>query len=239
MLRLQLRVITFLSLLALAFTIAPAYSTTITTYTDPTAWQDAANVLGTVTFDGLAPTDGATQYTGSTGLTQDGVEFIGYTSTGSSWIQVIDTNFSPYYDFGTDDALMQEMDRPNSSAPLPTIEVVLPAGITAFGMDLFTVSPSALSYTITINGTPYTVPTDPNPTLAFWGITSDTPISSFTLTLPSSTYNGSTAALLDNFEFGTAQDLSEAPEGATFLLIGSGLIGIVVVKKWMGVKRPS
>lgn len=238
MLRLQVRVFMFLTIAALAFPVAPAHSATITTYTDPTAWQNSANVLQTITFEGLAPTDGTTTYTGATGLNTGGAEFIGYSSSGSSWIQVIDTNFSTWFNFGSNDALLQDMDRPNSGSPLPTVNVVLPAGVTALGFDVFTVSPSALSFTVTVAGTNYTVPTDPRPTLAFWGITSNTPIASIALTAAGSTYNGSTSALIDNFQYGTA-DLSEAPEAATFLLIGSGLIGLAVVKKWVSAKRPA
>lgn len=225
-----------LILVASALAVIPSRSTTITTYTDPNAWQSAANVQQTITFAGLAPADGSTTYQGSTGLTTGGVEFIGYTSSGSSWIQVIDTNFSQWYNFGSNDALLQDMDRPNSSSPLPYIDIVLPANVTAFGMDLFTVSPNALNYTITVAGNQYTVPTDPQPTQAFWGVTSDTPIASITLTLQGTVYNGSTSALLDNFEYGTA-NLSQAPEAATFVLIGSGLIAIAGLKRWLARMR--
>jgi len=226
-----------LTLVALTLAVLPARSTTITTYTDPTAWQAASNVQQTITFQGLAPTDGSTTYEGSTGLTTGGVEFIGYTSAGTSWIQVIDTDFSSWYDFGSGgDALLQDMDRPNSSSPLPYIQIVLPANVTALGMDLFTVRPNALNYSITVAGNQYTAPTDPSPTEAFWGVTSNTPISSLTLTLQGTAYNGSTSALLENFQFGTS-DLSQAPEAATFVLIGSGLIAIAGFKKWVGKRR--
>jgi hypothetical protein len=48
--------------------------------------------------------------------------------------------------------------------------------------------------------------------------------------VPAATSSSSTEALLDNFSFG-ASDLSEAPEAGTYLLIGSGLIGLVVLRK--------
>ncbi|MBZ5608079.1 MAG: hypothetical protein LAP38_07475 [Acidobacteriia bacterium] len=232
-----LRVSVLAGLVAAAFVVAPAYSATITTYSDSSAWQSAASVLATVDFEGLAPANGSTTYTGSTGVTSGGAEFIGYTSSGSSWIQVIDTNFNIWYNFGTSDALRQNMDRPTSNSPLPYIHVALPANVTAFGVDLFTVSPSALSYTITVAGTPYTVPTSNRPTETFWGVTSDTPIPSVDLTLQGTVYNGSTSALLDDFRYGAAQGMSDAPEAATFLLIGSGLIGIAALKKWLGRNR--
>ena len=120
--------------------------------------------------------------------------------------------------------------RPNSSSPLPYINILLPANITSLGLDLFTTSPQALSYTITVAGNQYTVPTFTQPTLAFWGITSDTAITSVQLTLAGTTFNGSSNALLDNFSFG-ASDLTAAPEAGTYLLIGSGLIGFVLLRK--------
>ena len=236
MLRKSTLVLMPLSLAALALTIVPAGAATITTYTDPASWQNASNILQTVAFEGLAPANGATAYTGATGLTTGGVEFIGYSSSGSSWIQVIDTNFSVYYNFGSNDALMQTMDRPTNTSPLPDMHVVLPAGVTAFGMDLFTVSPSALNFTVTVAGTPFTVPTNARPTEAFWGVTSDTAIASVDLTLQGTTSNGGSVALIDNFQYGSAQNMSQAPEATTFLLIGSGLIGIAILKKCLGRK---
>jgi hypothetical protein len=135
------------------------------------------------------------------------------------------------------------MNRPNSGSSLPYIQISLPTPVTAFGMDLFTASPSGYSYTVTVAGTPYTVATNPvsgtpPSTPAFWGVTSDTGISTITLTLQNTVYNGSTYAFLGDFEFGTAAD-AQAPEAATFLLIGSGLIGIIALKKRIKTDRPS
>jgi hypothetical protein len=234
--RSTVRTLNLFCLAAFLLAVNPAHSATITTYTDPNAWAAAATAQNTVTFEGLAPTNGATLYTGATGVTTSGVEFIGYTSTGSSWIEVVDTNFNTFYNFGSNDALLQDMDRPNSSSPLPYIQIVLPAGVTAFGLDLFTVSPNSENFQITVAGTNYTVPTDARPTEQFWGVTSDTAISAINLTLLGTAFNGSTYALLDNFSFGTA-DLSQAPEAGTFLLIGSGLIGIAGLRKLL--HRPS
>jgi len=237
MLRSSTRALNLLGLTAFLLAVNPARSATITTYTDPNAWAAAASAEQTITFEGLAPTDGSTIYQG-TGLTTGGVEFVGYLSSGSSWVEVVDTNFNSYFNYGSSDALLQDMDRPNSSSPLPYIQIVLPTGVTAFGMDLFTVSPSAGTYQITVAGNNYTVPTDPLPTEQFFGITSDTPISTIDLTLLGTAYNGSTYALLDNFSYGTADagDMSQAPEGGTFLLIGSGLIAIAGLKKF--VRKP-
>jgi hypothetical protein len=242
MFRLSLRTCISLSVVSLALFVTPAYSVTITTYSDPTAWTAAATGLQEVTFTGLAPAGSETTYNTSTGVTSDGVEFIGYTATAGSYdIMVLDTSaaqWSQYYNFGTGDALALPMNRPNSGSSLPYIQISLPTPVTAFSMNLFTGSPNALNYTITVAGTPYTVATYAVPTPAFWGVTSDTPISTITLTLQGTTYMGSSTAFLDNFQFGSAA-LEQAPEAATFLLIGSGLIGIIALKRRMNRGRPA
>lgn len=53
------------------------------------------------------------------------------------------------------------------------------------------------------------------------------------LTLQGTTFNSGSNALLDNFSFGTAggQQVETAPEAGTYLLIGSGLIGLVALRK--------
>jgi hypothetical protein len=217
--------------IGIALPLAPAYSTTITTYSSLSGWQAATNAgYQTVAFTGLAPSGSSETYSSATGVTADGVNFIGYTSAGQSDVQVIDTSAYSYYNWGTGDALIQSLSRPNAGSPLPYINIVLPANITALSLNLFTASPEALSFTITVAGNQYTVPTFSQPTLAFWGITSSTAISSIELTLAGTTYNGGSSELLDNFSFG-AEDMTSAPEAGTYLLIGSGLIGFVVLRK--------
>jgi hypothetical protein len=225
--------------LAAGFALAPAYATTITTYNSAANWE-AATTAGyqTVTFEGLTAPGTVSDYYSAAGVSNSGVEFIGYSSTGASDIQVIDTTISSYYDDGTGDALLQTMNRPNSSSPLPYINIVLPANVTALGMDLWTSSSPAMTYSITVAGNTYTVPTVGGNTVAFWGLTSDTPITSLQLTVPASTPTSGTNAFLDNFSFG-ASDLSAAPEAGTYLLIGSGLIGLVILRKRLKPEKPA
>jgi hypothetical protein len=236
-----MKAITRLSAFVLGFALAlaSAHATTITTYSDPTAWQNATGAgYQTVTFEGLTNPGGATVYNGPTGVTSNGVEFIGYTSSGTSDGTIIDTSAFPWYNDGTGDAFVQSTDRPNSSSPLPFINIVLPANVTSLSVDLFTASPQALNYSITVAGNTYTVPTFTQPTLAFFGITSDTPISSIQLTLAGTTFNSGSQALLDNFSFG-ASDITSAPEAGTYLLIGTGLIGLVLLRKRLTGDKPA
>jgi hypothetical protein len=215
-----------------ALSLVPAYSTTITTYSDPVSWA-AATTPGyqTVTFTGLAPSGGSTNYSSATGVTNSGVEFIGYNSAGTSVIQVVDSSAFSWYNDGTGDALLESASpEPSSSSPLPYINIVLPANITALGMDLWTASSPAMSYSISVAGNIYTVPTVGGNTETFWGITSDTAVTSLQLTVPAATSSSGTEALLDNFSFG-ASDMSVAPEAGTYLLIGTGLISLIVLRK--------
>jgi hypothetical protein len=76
----------------------------------------------------------------------------------------------------------------------------------------------------------YTSPTQAWPGQTFFGITSDTPITSIAFSLgPESS---GTTPYIDNFSYaGTLSqgDTSDSPELCTFLLIASGLIGMALI----------
>jgi hypothetical protein len=221
-----------LSILA-GLALAPAYCTTITTYNNLANWTAVTETgYQTVTFTGLAPNGGQTNYNTASGLTNSGVEFIGYNSAGVPGTEVFDTNSVTWYNDGSGDALLEPVSPSSSSAPLPYINIVLPANTTALSLDLWTASSPGMSFSITVAGNTYTVPTVGSNTETFWGITSDTPITSIELTVPGATTSSATQALLDNFSFGES-DLSAAPEAGAYLLIGSGLIGLVILRKRM------
>src|SRR5581483_3779182 len=234
--KLRFRLPILLSAVLLA--LAPAYSTTITTYSSFSNWAAATSPgFQTVTFEGLAPSGGVTNYTSPTGVTADGVEFIGYSTAGQSDLQVIDTSAFPWYNWGSGDAIIQSTAQSTSSSPLPYVSIVLPSNVTALGINLFTTNNQGMTYSITVAGNQYNVPTSTQPTLAFWGVTSDTPIASLTLALEGTTWNNPSEMLADNFSFG-ASDLSVAPEAGTYLLIGSGLIGFIALRKRLVPRKP-
>jgi hypothetical protein len=241
MFRNTFRFLIVLSFVALTLTVAPACATTITTYTDLASWQAASSGVTLVDFEGCAPTNGFTTYN-STCLHTSSVQFIGYTANTpvTNLLEAVDTNWSTFYNFGTSDALLVRMNRPQTAVTLPYLHIVLPANTTAFGIDLFSVGPNGLSFTITIGATQFTVPTSGHPNPAtFFGITSDTAIGALDLTLQGTVWNGDTMALFDNVRFGTAQlPTDPTPEAATFLLIGSGLIGLMVLRKRIMKNKP-
>src|SRR5581483_5711183 len=124
----RLRSLLCVCLLALGF--VPASATTITTYSSLTDWLAATTSYQTINFEGLVSPLSTQQYSS---VPVGDVQFFGYTSSGAASIKVIDTNLSVWYNFGTNDALMQDMDRPNAGSQLPYIHVVLPAAVTSFG----------------------------------------------------------------------------------------------------------
>jgi hypothetical protein len=211
MYRSRCRAILLLSLFALAVMVTPAYSTSITTYSDSPSWLAATSGVTTDTFTGYAPSNSYTIYSG--GIFQNGVEFIGL-SGGTTLVG--DTSGGPFSwaNYGTGDA--------GFVSGSGGVSITLPSPVTAFGINLFT-SPAGSAYTVTTLATPFTVPTVSSPPPTFFGITSDTAFSSVTLQVPS----GTTYAIFDNFQFGAAQTV---PEAGTFLLIGTGLLAFAIFR---------
>jgi hypothetical protein len=224
MLPLRSRSLMLPGILALTLLAAPAYSAVVTTYTSMASWQAAANNLTAIDF--------ASQTLGSypNGLTVSFVQFSD--GVANVPLNIMDTAGSPYVDFGTGRALEVGTDRPNSGSAVPYIHILFPAPFTAIGFNLFTGSPNGLTYTITVSGTQYSAPTFAKPTLAFWGITSDTPITTLDLTLQGTVFNGGSQAYVDNIQFG-AEDVP-LPESATCVTIGSGLLAVGLFRKRRG-----
>jgi hypothetical protein len=213
MTRSKTRAIFLSTLFALAVMITPAYSTTITTYSDLPTWQAATTGDTTDTFTGYAPAGSYTMYGG--GIFQNGVEFIGI--SGSTGVADTSSGAFSWANFGTGDA--------GFVSGTTGINITLSSPVTAFGINLFTSNPAA-AYTITTLSQPSTVQTNSTAPPTFFGVTSDTAFSSVSLSVPS----GTTYAFFDNFAFGTADVGDPVPEAGTFLLIGTGLMGFALFR---------
>ncbi len=211
--RFKFQALFLFTLSTLAVMVTPAYSTTITTYSDSASWTAATTGVTTDNFNGLAPAGSYTMY--NSGIFQNGVEFIGI----SGQTGVMDTSAFSFYNFGTGDA--------GFVSGTTGVTITLPTAVTAFGINLFT-NPTAATYTVTTLSTPSTVPTSATAPPTFFGVTSDTPFSTVSLQVPA----GLSYAFFDNFSFGTAQaqETGQVPEAGTFFLIGTGLIGFAAFR---------
>ncbi len=235
------RLLLFVLCAAVILAALPASASTVT-YTDPTAWASATSDTTDIDFTGLAPAGGTTDYSTPTGLVISGVDFVGdLLNTSLYQLAVMDQNYaSPWWNWGAPATLMGPIyNLPANPSFVPYIQANLPTGVTAFAVDLATLDPNALSYQITLSdGEVFTVPTNAAPSLAFFGVTTDDPITyaDFTV-IGMGTYSG-TYGLMTNFQFGTATTQQEGPpppgdvpEASTMLLIGSGLIGFPLLRK--------
>jgi EamA domain-containing membrane protein RarD len=225
--------------LVLALVAAPSFGATVT-YSDNTSWTAATSNQTSISFSGLAPTGSFTDYGTSTGLVSSGVTFLGYLSPTAYMLAVVDSMFaSPYYNFGSGGSLRGPVnDRASTSAFLPYIQVNLPASVTGFAVDLMTISPNALPFTITLaDGETFTVNTGNRPNTAFFGLTTTSAIAYIDFALPTSSINGGTYALLKDFQYSTSSSQSQGtpgqtPEAATLIMIGTGLVFFRYLKKW-------
>lgn len=216
------------SILILALFIAPVYSGTVTTFTNANSWQAALAGFQTLDFEGLAPAGGTTNY--GSGLMDNNVQFLGL-NQGAFVLIVLDTTMSPFFNYGTGEALALKTDRSNSGLPVPYIHVVLPSPVTAAGFNLFSASPAALTFTVNVGGNPYNVPTFSTPTPAYFGITSDTPFSTLDVIAQGTVFNGGTTTFVDNFSVGSELSSSSVPEPASCLFIGAGLAAIGLIRR--------
>ena len=177
-----------------------------TTFTDRAAWAAAAGSHVTIDFEGIAPPGNFARF--NDGLTLSGVTFRGAGSPNNSFppipLAVFDSGFDPYIsDWNSGDMAQAPLSFGTVGAP-PAGSITLPPGVTAFGFNYavscsITVTPSCGSFPWTVRlstGAVILIPgSNPPPAMAFWGIVSPVPISSFQLEASAS------LTLLDNFSF--------------------------------------
>lgn len=222
----------FVLCLSTALLLAVVGHASSISFTDPNAWANATSGTSEITFSGIAPAGSFTNEGTGTGLSIQGVTFIGQLTAATYQLNVVDQfDLSPYYNWGVPATLQSPVyNLPPSPTFVPYIHVVLPANTTAIAAMLGTVSPGGLTYQVDLSdGESFTIGTTSRPALTFFGVTADSPITyaNFTV-LNAGTFSGAFGFLTD-FQFGSAQQqgggtTGDAPEACTLILIGSGLV---------------
>lgn len=229
-----------LGLLAVALLLCsfPAQSATITVYDDPVAFDAAAMSLLAINFEGLAPNNSFQNYANPAGLTTDQVNFAaaGTGPFGAGNVTVLGAGYaasqSAVYNTGTGAILIYT---PPNQPGTAYLDITLPSGITAVGTDFWAVQPyvTTMQVTVSAGGTSSTFPvsTVTRPTSTFFGVTSDTAITSLQFHFPA----GQVGVILDNFTLGEAAAITppeEAiPEPGTVMLVGAALLGIGLLRR--------
>jgi len=226
---------TYLSCALLALFAVPAFCSPVL-FTDSSAWLNAvASPPSTVTFEN-ANGDYSTAAGFTTGLSlPDSPTFVGMVLVNGvpgNFLQIVSPSEGSWYDYGSGGSLAWSPLGGLTTSSF--LQVTFPSPVTAFAVDLMTYR-GGVSYTVTINNDPTVVgptsltPGFPNRT--FFGLTSDTPISSIDFYLSPTSLE---TPRLDNFSYSTSLaqapvDPSDTPELGTFLLIASGLIGMALM----------
>ncbi|MEP6538453.1 MAG: hypothetical protein ABJF23_24145 [Bryobacteraceae bacterium] len=239
------RLFNYIAILGLAATASPVYSTTVE-FAGRAAWLAAVSGVTTTTFDTpvggyTPPAPGGNVSLPFGGITLDGVTFRGYNDTTEYALAIVTPGpSSQYYNWGTGGAILVG---DIYQGALAHFHISFATAVTAWATDLMMGNGVTGNFTVTVNGgacsTACVAPAFAFPQAAFFGMTSDTPISFIDLFVAS---NGRPE--LDNFSTATANGGggpgggdpgngggSETPEVTTMLLCASGLTSLARLKK--------
>jgi hypothetical protein len=216
--------VVFLSMLT-----APAQGAVLGTYSDRTTWQSAVSGLTDINFESIGlGVGGFTNFSTAAGYTESGASITGWTGS-AHFLYALNPPLGAPEDFASSTVLKGPEWWPGSF-----LQIALPGGMTAFGIDLMTFNPNAAQLVLDLAGIgTYTINTASRPTRTFFGIRTDTPISTIQITVNSGT-PFTTQALIDNVSFANAAAggaggggggaPEPSPEVGSLLLIGSGLV---------------
>jgi hypothetical protein len=200
--------------IVLALLAVPASATVLVQNTQA-EWLALTSNVFTIDFEGLATPSVNPTYNTAAGLTLNGVTFVGDQLDGTYYLQAFDSAMGGAYNWASGDYIL------GSGWGVKYIQITLPANVMGVAADVMT-NASGHDVTVTLpTGGPYTVHTFANPTHAFIGFTSDTPIDWIRFSA-SGAYT-----VIDNFSF----DALTTPEPDTLILAGLGLAGLWLAKR--------
>lgn len=204
----------------------PSFAAQVLYVNDRAGWTAATNLTSTITFNTANGTYTPPAAGGSLSVNSLTIESILVQNLLGATVQFFSINDeafqTPYNNWGSGVVLRGVDSSPTQAS---TFKITLPTGITSFGIDLMLGAPG--NFTVKVNGATLatTVPTFASPNRAFFGITSDTALSTLEFVSP---LNNS--PFLDNLSYGvvaTAQPPAqggETPEASTLLLCASALL---------------
>src|SRR4051794_21773935 len=168
-------------LLAAALVVAGSpVNAALITYTDRTAFESAVTGTTNVTFDGIVPADSFQVFPNPAGLTTGGITFrsFGGGQSGGGSVSVYGATLasrSPVLNTGTGPILVWT---PSDQTGTASLDILLPAGKTAFAMNIWAQQPFVSTVTALVNSgestESFTITTSNRPAPAFFGVTSDT-----------------------------------------------------------------
>ncbi len=192
-----------------------------------------------INFDSAVTSGTNTSYSTSSGLTISGVNFTGNLTAGSNYLYAVRPTYFPLYQgWNGNPTVLQGPSGTGNTSLAGTLTITLPAGTTAVGTDLYTVTQgdtdantaSPVQFTLS-TGQTFSITTFGKPTLAFAGFTSTVPITSITVQAPN---GAATLPNLSSFVFGHSSGTAAAPEPGSMALFGSCLLplaGLVVRRR--------
>lgn len=227
--------------LAALLAALPAFASVIATYEDRSTWNGLTTGVTTDNFESLGlAAGGFTIYGTGAGLTRGSVNYLGVDGAAYTML-AINPLPGAGNDFGSG-IVLRTADY--NSFATQYMQLTLP-GVTAAGFDLGTAFPNAIGIRIELSTGEFYIRTTENaPTLSFWGVRTDAPISWIRIALTSGAgatpSQFSSIAILDNVSYGTAyvppppgggeSGGGETPEVTTLLYVASGF-GLLFMRR--------
>ncbi|MEO7651457.1 MAG: hypothetical protein ABIZ80_13410 [Bryobacteraceae bacterium] len=198
---------------------APAcYATVVQFNNDRSGWVAASSNVTTIDFSSLTA---APDFAFQTSITTSGFTFASYYNTNVASNNVLIKNNEPW---GTGNYLLGPA---QDQFGLYTLKITFANPVTSFGSDIMYNGNYQSTFQVTLSTAEVLTTTTTMPdytSRAFFGFTSDTPVS-YLVFKPTYVFSTEPRIVLDNVSFGDAGGATtETPEAATLLLCAAGLL---------------